>query len=155
MTFVKEDGTVLSKTDLYALATEQTQESMWEFDEDVHVLATQNEGNAPFEGTDQLLFHAGQRVPESVIEGLFETATATAITPATGAAAGGTVVNIDGTNLAGVKGVTFGGAAGTGLVRVSNTRVRVTTPAHAAGAVTVVVQDDAGDVTKPTFFTYT
>jgi hypothetical protein len=155
MTFVKEDGTVLSKTDMYALATEQTQESIWVFDEDVHLLKTQNEGNAPYEGEDVLMFHAGQRVPASVIEGLFETATATAITPATGAAAGGTVVNIDGTNLAGVKGVTFGGTPGTALHRVSDTRVQVTTPAHAAGAVTVVVQDDAGDVTKPTFFTYT
>ncbi|HET9144038.1 IPT/TIG domain-containing protein [Actinophytocola sp.] len=152
--FVKEDGTVLNKTELYALATEQTQESIWVFNEDVHQLFTQNEGNATFEGADALLFHAGQRVPESVIEGLFKTATVTSIVPNTGAAAGGTVVTINGTNLGGTEGVTFGGTAGTAFKRISDTRVQVTTPAKTAGAYNVVVQDDAGNVTVTNGFTY-
>lgn len=155
MSFVTEDGTVLSKTEMLALTTTQAQEAIHTFTTDVHLLRTQNEGNATYEGEDVLLFHAGQRVPRSVIDGLYKTATATVIVPATGLAAGGTVVTIDGTNLAGAEGATFGGVAGTAFKRISDTRVQVTTPAHAAGAVTVVVQDDAGDVSKPAFYTYT
>lgn len=154
MTFVKEDGTVLNKTELYALATEQTQESIWVFNEDIHQLFTLSDGSSAFEGADKLLFHDGQRVPASVIEGLFKTATVTTITPNTGAAAGGTVVTIDGTNLAGSEGVTFGGTAGTAFKRISDTRVQVTTPAKTAGAYNVVVQDDAGNVTVTNGFTY-
>jgi hypothetical protein len=152
--FVTEDGTVLNKTELYALATEQTQESIFVFNEDVHQVFTQNEGNATYEGADRLMFHAGQRVPESEIEALFKTATVATVTPNTGPAAGGTEVVIDGTDFGGAEGVTFGGTPGTAFERVSNTRVKVTTPAHAAGAVDVVVLDDAGNVTKAGGFTF-
>lgn len=152
MTFVKADGTVLNKTEMLALTTEETADTIHVFTEDIHQLVTQD--GAGFEQNDRLLFHEGQRVPESVIDGLFELATITAITPETGAAAGGTVVVIDGTNLAGAEGVTFGGTAGTAFARVSDTRVRVTTPAKAAGAYNVVVLDDAGNVTETNGFTY-
>jgi hypothetical protein len=155
MTFYDTDGNVLNKTEMLALTTEETQETIHVFTEDVHQTFTQNEGNATYEGADRLLFHAGQRVAESVINGLFETATATAIEPATGPAAGGTVVVITGTNLAGVEGVTFDAVAGTELVRLSDTRIQVKTPAGSAGTADVVVQDDAGNVSKPAFFTYT
>lgn len=155
MTFYDTDGNVLNKTEMLALTTEETQETIHVFTEDVHQTFTQNEGNATYEGADRLLFHAGQRVPASTIDGLFETATATAITPATGPAAGGTVVVIDGTNLAGVEGVTFDGVAATALTRLSDTRIRVTTPAGSAGTADVVIQDDAGNVTKTAFYTYT
>jgi IPT/TIG domain-containing protein len=152
--FVTEDGTVLNKTELYALATEQTQESIFVFNSDVHQVFTQNEGNATYEGADRLMFHAGQRVPESEIEALFRTATIDTVVPATGPAAGGTVVVINGTDFGGAEGVTFGGTAGTAFKRISNTRVQVTTPAKAAGAYAVVVKDDAGDVSKASGFTY-
>jgi hypothetical protein len=155
MSFVTEDGTVLSKTELLALTTEEEQEAIHVFTEDVHQVFTQNEGNATYEGADRLLFHEGQRVPLSVIEGLFKPATITDITPATGAAAGGTVVTIDGTNFGGAEGVTFGGTPGTAFDRVSDTRVKITTPAKTAGAYDVVVQDDAGNVTEDDGFTYT
>lgn len=155
MTFYDTDGNVLNKTEMLALTTPETQETIHVFTEDVHQTFTQNEGNAAYEGADRLLFHAGQRVPASVIDGLFEPATATAIEPASGPAAGGTVVVITGTNLAGVEGVTFDGAAGTNLTRLSDTAVRVTTPAGAAGTADVVIQDDAGNVTKSAFYTYT
>jgi hypothetical protein len=155
MTFYDTDGNVLNKTEMLALTTEETQETIHVFTEDVHQTFTQNEGNATYEGADRLLFHAGQRVPESVIDGLFEPATATAIEPATGPAAGGTVVVITGTNLAGVEGVTFDAVAGTALKRLSDTRIQVTTPAGSAGTADVVIQDDAGNVNKAAFYTYT
>jgi|SRR5687768_11717593 len=153
MTFVKADGTVLNKTEMLALTTSESTETIRVFTDDVHQLVTLD--GAGFEQSDRLLFHDGQRVPESVINGLFETATATSITPATGPAAGGTVVVIDGTNLAGVEGVTFDGVAGTAFARVSDTRIQVTTPAGSAGTADVVIADDAGNVTKTAFFTYT
>lgn len=152
MTFVKPDGTVLNKTEMLALTTTETADTIHVFTSDVHQLVTQD--GAGFEKSDRLLFHEGQRVPESVINGLFETATITTVVPATGLAAGGTVVVINGTNLAGAEGVTFGGTAGTAFKRISDTRVQVTTPAKTAGAYNVVVQDDAGDVTKTNGFTY-
>jgi hypothetical protein len=76
------------------------------------------------------------------------------LSPATGTTAGGTVVTINGTNLAGTTGVTFGGTAGTSIVNVSDTQVRVTTPAKTAGAVTVVLTTPAGSATKTTAFTF-
>jgi hypothetical protein len=152
MTFVKPDGTVLNKTEMLALTTTETADVIHVFTSDIHQLVTQD--GAGFEKSDRLLFHEGQRVPESVINGLFTTATITTVVPATGLAAGGTVVVINGTNLAGTEGVTFGGTAGTAFKRISDTRVQVTTPAKTAGTYNVVVQDDAGDVTKTNGFVY-
>ncbi|NUT90897.1 MAG: IPT/TIG domain-containing protein [Saccharothrix sp.] len=152
MTFVDADGTVLSKAEMLALTTSDTPTVIRTFTEDVYQRFTLSGGQ--FEGASSLLFHAGQEVPETEINALFTTATVTSISPATGPAAGGTVVTIDGTNLAGTEGVTFGGTAGTAFKRLSNTRVQVTTPAKAAGAYNVVVQDDAGNVTVNNGFTY-
>jgi hypothetical protein len=73
---------------------------------------------------------------------------------ANGAVAGGTVVEIAGDNLTDVTGVTFGGTAGTALTIVDDQTIRVTTPAHAAGAVNVVVTDPDGAATKTNGYTY-
>lgn len=80
--------------------------------------------------------------------------TATSILPVSGLAAGGTVVAITGTLLGGTTGITFGGVAATDVIPASSTKVYATTPAHAAGAVTVVLTTPAGVITKPTFYTY-
>jgi hypothetical protein len=48
-------------------------------------------------------------------------------------------VTITGTNFAAGAGVTFGGTAATNVVVVNGTTITATTPAHAAGAVTVAV----------------
>lgn len=71
-----------------------------------------------------------------------------------GLPAGGKVVTIYGDNLADVTGVTFGGTAGTALDVVSDKEVKVTAPAHAAGAVNVVVTDPSGSATMANGFTY-
>lgn len=156
MTYTDADGNVLTKTALLALTTTESGEVIHTFTADVHQLRTMHpeESSSQFEGEDVLLYHAGQKVPESELNALFEAATVTSITPNSGPAAGGTVVTIDGTNLAGVSGVTFGGTAGTAFTRVSDTRVKVTTPAHATGAVAVVTKDDNADVTTANGFTY-
>ena len=101
-----------------------------------------------------LAFKAGAVLRQSQIDRLFPAATITAVTPATGAAAGGTVVTLTGTNLDGVADVKFGTATGTGLKVISANRIQVTTPAGTAGAVNVVANDDAGPVTKTNGFTY-
>ncbi|WP_183391032.1 IPT/TIG domain-containing protein, partial [Kineococcus radiotolerans] len=78
----------------------------------------------------------------------------TAVSPAVGAPAGGTAVMITGTGFTGATGVTFGGVAGSSFVVVSDTSITVTTPAHAEGAVNVVVTDPAGNGTRNSGFTY-
>ncbi|MGH9176652.1 MAG: IPT/TIG domain-containing protein, partial [Vicinamibacterales bacterium] len=70
--------------------------------------------------------------------------TVTAVTPATGTADGGTAVTIDGTNFAVGASVTIGGTAATNVTVVNGTRITATTPAHAAGAVDVVVTNQNG-----------
>lgn len=152
MTYVNASGAVQTKAEIIAAATEQDPETVYEIGADVYQRITFDGGG--FEKGTKLLFHDGQMVKESDINALFKTATATAITPATGAAAGGTAVAITGTNLSGCEGVTFDGVAATSVVVVSNERITCVTPAHAAGAVTVVIKDDAGDLTKAAFYTF-
>lgn len=80
--------------------------------------------------------------------------TITTVAPTTGAAAGGTAVTITGTGFTGATGVTFGGTAGTNFVVVSATSITCMSPAHAAGAVDVVVASPNGSATKTGGFTY-
>jgi hypothetical protein len=69
------------------------------------------------------------------------------ITPTTGPETGGTVVTITGSNFDGVTAVTFDGVPGTALTVVSDTELRVTTPAGTPGTADVVVTspDGSGD----------
>jgi predicted outer membrane repeat protein len=77
----------------------------------------------------------------------------TSVSPAAGPAAGGQSVTITGTNLEGATSVTFGG---TPAAITSNTATRIvaTTPAHAAGAVTVAVTTPGGSGSKADAYTY-
>jgi hypothetical protein len=63
----------------------------------------------------------------------------TKVSPMSGAAAGGTVVTITGTSLAGATAVTFGGTPGTHVTVVSATSLTVMSPAHAVGPVDIRV----------------
>jgi hypothetical protein len=69
----------------------------------------------------------------------FAAPSVTGISPSTGTVAGGDTVTITGTGFMGGAAVTFGGSGGTGVTVVSPAIITVTTPAHAAGAVDVVV----------------
>ena len=64
-----------------------------------------------------------------------------AISPNTGTANGGTAVTVTGTGFLSGATVTIGGTAATGVTVASSTSIKATTPAHAAGATDVVVQN--------------
>lgn len=76
------------------------------------------------------------------------------VSPAGGPVAGGTGVTVSGSGLIGSTGVTFGGTAATGFLVNSDSTVTCITPAHAAGAVNVVVANPRGNVTVTGGFTY-
>ena len=75
------------------------------------------------------------------------------LAPTSGPEAGGTPVTITGTGFTTATGVTFGGTAGTAFTVVDDTTITVTTPAHAPGAVDVIVQSPLGD-SGPGAFTF-
>lgn len=83
-------------------------------------------------------------------------ATVGSISPATGDANGGTPVTITGTNFAPGAVVSFGVATASKIVVVNSTTITANTPAHVAGAASVVVRNTAGDQgSLPNGFLYT
>jgi len=80
--------------------------------------------------------------------------TVSGVSPNSGSTAGGTAVTITGTNFAAGATVTFGGTAATNVVVVSGTQITATTPAHAAGAVTVTVTANGQSGSLTNGFTY-
>ena len=80
--------------------------------------------------------------------------TITSVSPNSGTTAGGTSVTLIGNNFSGATGVTFGGFSATTIVVVNATTITATTPAHAAGAVDVVVTTPGGTATLVTGYTY-
>lgn len=104
---------------------------------------------------EQQAFNAGETVRQSRLLAFLSKITGATLSPVSGLAGGGTVVTFKGEGLDGVSGVTFGGTPGIALVKVSSREFRVTTPAHAAGAVAVVIADDGGAVTITNGYTFT
>src|SRR5262249_12447711 len=68
----------------------------------------------------------------------------TQISPSSGSGAGGTAITITGANFQSGATVTLGGTAATSVSFVNSTTLTATTPAHAAGAVNVVVTNPDG-----------
>lgn len=68
--------------------------------------------------------------------------TLTSIDPTSGSTEGGTAVTLTGTDFVEGATVTFGGQAATDVIVASDTSITCVTPAHAAGAVDVVVTND-------------
>lgn len=82
--------------------------------------------------------------------------TVTSINPTTGVTTGGTTVTITGTGFLAGATVSFGGTAATGVALVNSTTITASTPAHAAGAVNVVVTNtDTKSATLINGYTYT
>jgi len=82
--------------------------------------------------------------------------TVTSISPTTGSVAGSTAVTIKGTGFAAGATVTFGGNAATSVTVVNSTSIKATSPAHAAGSVTVTVTNSSGlSASLTNGFTYT
>ena len=103
----------------------------------------------------RLFAKAGTTVRKAALDAVYDLASVTTVVPATGAAAGGTVVTLNGKYLDGAHGVTFGGTAGTAFVASADgTSITVTAPAHVAGAVALVVADDSGNTTLAAAYLY-
>ena len=82
--------------------------------------------------------------------------TVLSVSPSSGSINGGTSVTINGTNFTSGATVTFGGNAATNVAFVSSTTLTGTTPAHNAGAVSVVVTNpNQQSGTLANGFTYT
>ncbi len=81
--------------------------------------------------------------------------TVTSISPATGAAKGGTPITITGTDFTGATAVTIGGAAAANVIVVSETSITATTPAGSVGTASVEVTTPIGTNATNTLFTYT
>ncbi len=80
----------------------------------------------------------------------------TSITPSSGTINGGTGVTITGTGFSSGATVKLGGTAATGVTVVNGTSITATTPAHSAGAVSVVVTNtDAQSGTLANGYTFT
>ena len=82
--------------------------------------------------------------------------TISSVTPNSGTTAGGTSVTVTGTNFTSGASLSFGGVQASNVVVASSTSITATTPAHAAGAVNVVVTNpDNQSATLTNGFTYT
>ena len=82
--------------------------------------------------------------------------TVSSVNPTSGPTAGGTSITISGTGFAAGATVTVGGSVATGVIVNNSTTITATTPAHAAGAVDVVVTNSTGQSgSKLSAFTYT
>jgi hypothetical protein len=85
----------------------------------------------------------------------FPPPTLTGLNPVTGDPAGGDALVLTGTNLTGATGVRFGTTAmGTAFSVVNATTINVTTPAHAAATVDVVVLHPSGNATLANGFEF-
>lgn len=76
------------------------------------------------------------------------------ISPSSGPASGGTGVTLTGSGFTGATGITFGGIAATSVNVVDSNTVTAVTPAHATGAVDVVITTPSGNGTKANGYTY-
>jgi len=158
MTVKDASGNTQSKAQVDALKTAVTPVQFYTFAAPLYAtfpLAGEDRSKNYESGLKKVLI-PGVQYTQAQIDALFESAaTVTSVSPNSGVAAGGVKVTITGTNLEGVSGVTFGGTAATNVKSVNDTTVTCTTPAHATGAVNVVVTDDvSGNVTLTNGYTY-
>lgn len=155
---VHSTGAIVTRTALLALMTDVTPDENKRYTfagAEQYDVSYTLPGSATDDADKAIAFIPGQEYTLADIEAFYPAATVDSITPATGPAAGGTAVVIKGNNFHGVSGVTFGGGAGTSFSVVDDETINVTTPAHAAATVDVVVQDDRADVTVTGGFVYT
>lgn len=157
MTIKNAAGATQTKTTVMSSMTEVTPDAnkVYRFDGSADLYeAFTPEGTSAVDAGRKLAFVPGRAYTKAEIDRMFPAATVSSITPASGAAAGGTTVTIKGQNLTGVTAVTFGGTAGTSLTVVDKNTLTVVTPAKSAGAYDVVLTDDSGTTTVTNGYTY-
>jgi hypothetical protein len=155
MSIRKADLSRVTKTQLEALTEAVVVPDKLRLTEAIYMdYDTSGAFGSKFESQRRLVFRAGQEVTQAQIDALFPAATFTSVSPAFGAAVGGTAVTIKGTNFSGVSGVTIGGQAATEVVIVDKKTITCKTPAHAAGLASIVIADDNANVTASNAYTY-
>ncbi len=102
--------------------------------------------NFPIQGTNTNAVTAAIQVDSGM--------TLTNVNPSSGAAAGGTGVTLTGTGFTGATSITFGGVAATSVNVVNSTTATAVTPAHATGAVEVVIITRSGSAIMTNGYTY-
>ena len=107
-----------------------------------------------FDGERRIKWKAGQVIDQADLNAAYPAASILSISPATGAAAGGTPVTIKGVNFDGASGAALGGVALTSFVVVNNTTITGVSGAHAAGTVATTVTDDSGTLTLAASYVY-
>lgn len=154
MTIRDASGNILTKTELIAAGTLQAAaQNRYKLNQPIYQTYPLS-GEKSFESGRRLLWRSGKIVTQADIDALYKAAAVTSVSPATGPTAGGATVTVNGSNLGGVEGVTFGGTAATAVTVLSESQVRCVTPAKSAGAVNVVVADDSGTATLTNGYTY-
>ncbi len=119
--------------------------ALWKFD-DMNLYDSSQYGN---HGAGQGAVNWDARVPVM-------SPSITSITPTLGTTDGGTAVTLYGYNFIAGAQVSFDGVLATNVTVADNTRLTGSTPAHAAGAVSIVVTNNDGrNGTLPNGFTYT
>lgn len=86
-----------------------------------------------YSGTQSFTYGGGTPAP-----------TLSSLSPNNGTTAGGTSVTLTGTNLSSTSAVSFGGTAATGIVNMSATQARCTSPAKSAGTYSVTATTPGG-----------
>lgn len=155
MALRKEDGTVLSVAAFKALftvvatpeATYTAEENIWE-DRDQPGCNTSR--------TCVLKYAAGDVIGDTVYNAPYtgNVPTFVSVLPVTAVIATGASLVITGTNLNEVSSVSVGGNAATALNHVSDTELSCHAPAHAGGAVSIVLTYGGGAVTAAAAVTY-
>ena len=152
--FYNGAGSRLTKTQVLALTqTPAVADPPLQFTAPVYQTYSEDNDPRDFEDLNRVMWTTGEVVPTSVINGAFVPATIASITPAAGAAAGGTAITIRGTDFGGTIGVTIGAVACTSVKVIDSKTITAVSPAKTAGTYDVVVQDDAGNVTATAAFT--
>lgn len=152
-TIQKADGTVLTQTVFNSTYRSGATVTVYTATEDLY-RTEWVPGGALDHTTRKLWKRAGEVMTDAEMADAFKEPTITGISPTGGTTAGSTVITITGTNLYDTTGITVGGSAATALTKVDNEHIKCTTPAHAGGAVDVVLTTPAGAVTSTGGYTY-
>ncbi len=157
MAIIDANGAAVTKAALQSGASTVPQETVYELGTTVYesfFLPGENTANGP--AGRRLKARAGERRTQSEIDALYPSPTVNSVTPASGSHLGGTSVVVKGSNLTYGASATFGGSYATAvIVNEYGTELACTTPAHAAGAVDVVVNNGNGTDTLDDGFLYT